>query len=134
MLPRPTKNVQNGASFSGKTRTYWACRKGKSGLSATESSCQVRRGHPCQKEKEQSCLSRVPDHDRGESRWARAAFWRVRGGKSGLHSERRQTPRRKRRARKESLPRTSRRKHERVSGCKSSSGRSAESWFHSKSG
>ena len=32
------------------------------------------------------------------------------------------------------LPRGSRRKHERVSGCKSSPGRSAESWFHSKSG
>ena len=36
VLPRPAKSVQNGAGFSGKTRTYWACRKGKSGLSATE--------------------------------------------------------------------------------------------------
>ena len=36
-------------------------------------------------------------------------------------------------ARRASL-RASRRKHERVSGCKSSPGRSAESWFHSKSG
>ena len=36
VLPRPVKSVQNGAGFSGKTGTYWACRKGKSGLSATE--------------------------------------------------------------------------------------------------
>ena len=54
--------------------------------------------------------------------------------KSGLHRERRKIPRRTGRASKKSLPRTSRRKHERVSGRKSSPGRSAESWFHSKSG
>ena len=36
VLPRPAKSVQNGAGFSGKTGTNWACRKGKSGLSATE--------------------------------------------------------------------------------------------------
>ena len=35
---------------------------------------------------------------------------------------------------KESLPKESRRKHERVSGRKSFLGRSAESWFYSKSG
>ena len=39
-----------------------------------------------------------------------------------------------RRASKKSLPRRSRRKHERVSERKSSPGRSAESWFHFKSG
>ena len=55
-------------------------------------------------------------------------------GKGGIHSEERQIPRKKERASKKSLPRTSRRKHERVSGCKSSPGRSTESWFHSKSG
>ena len=38
------------------------------------------------------------------------------------------------RASKKSLSRTSRRKHERVSGRKISPGRSAEFWFHSKSG
>ena len=32
-----------------------------------ESSWQVRRSRPCQKEKEQSRLSRVPDHEGGES-------------------------------------------------------------------
>ena len=36
VLPRPAKSVQNGAGFSGKTGTYWACRKGKTGLSATK--------------------------------------------------------------------------------------------------
>ena len=61
----------------------------------------------------------------------RAIAW---GGENGLHGERRRVPRKKGIASKESLPRTSRRKHERVSGCKSSPGRFAESWFHSKSG
>ena len=36
VLPRPVKSLQNGADFRGKTLTYWACQKGKSGLSATE--------------------------------------------------------------------------------------------------
>ena len=54
--------------------------------------------------------------------------------KDGLHSKRRQIPRRKGRASKESLHRRRRRKHERVSGRKSSPGQSAESWFYSKSG
>ena len=58
----------------------------------------------------------------------RARAW---SGKGELHREQRQIPRRKGRASNKSLPRTSRRKHERVSGRKSSPGRSAESWFHS---
>ena len=61
-------------------------------------------------------------------RGIRARAW---SGKGGLHREERKIPRRKGRASKKSLPRTSRRKHERVSGRKSSPGRSAESWFHS---
>ena len=104
-----------------------------------ESSWQERRSRPCQKEKEQSRQSKAPDHEGGrESRWARAAPWQEGGikvrawsGKGGLHREGRQIPRRKGRASKKSLPRRGRRKHERVSGRKSSSGRSAESWFHS---
>ena len=64
-------------------------------------------------------------------RGIRARAWSEKGG---LHREGRQIPRRKERASKKSLPRTSRRKHERVSGRKSSPGQSAESWFHSKSG
>ena len=64
-------------------------------------------------------------------RKTRAGAWR---GKGGLHGEGRQIPRKKGSASKKSLLRRSRRKHERVSGRKSSPGRSAESWFHSKSG
>ena len=73
----------------------------------------------------------------GESRTlARVRGIRARAckGKGGLHGEQGKIPRRKERASKKSLPRTSRRKHERVSGRKSYPGRSAESWFHSKSG
>ena len=36
-----------------------------------ESSWQERRSRPCQKEKEQSCQSRVPDHEGGESQGGR---------------------------------------------------------------
>ena len=43
-----------------------------------ESSWQVRRSHRCQKEKEHSCLSSVPDHQGGESQ----------GGQEGGGSER----------------------------------------------
>ena len=63
-------------------------------------------------------------------RGIRARAW---SGKGGLHRERRQIPRRTGWASK-SLPRTNRRKRERVSGRKSSPGPSAESWFHSMSG
>ena len=50
--------------------------------------------------------------------------------KGGFHGEGRQIPRIKGRASKESLSR-SKRKHQRVSGRKSSPRRSAETWFHS---
>ena len=100
-----------------------------------KSSWQERRSRPCQKEKEQSRLSKAPDRE-GErvkvsesrtltrKRGIRARAW---NGKGGLHQERRQISGRKGRASKKSLPRTSRRKHERMSGRKSSPGRSAES-------
>ena len=58
----------------------------------------------------------------------------ARRGKGGLHREGRQIPRRTGRPSKKSLPRKNRRKHERVSGRKSSPRQSAEPWFHSKSG
>ena len=143
VLPRPAKSVQSGAGFSGKTGTYWACRKRKSGLSATESSWQERRSRPCQKEKEQSRQSREPDHEGGESQDGREPHLGEREeNQSREHGVERvdstvnegQIPRRTGRASNKSLPRTSRRKHERVSGRKSSPGRFAESWFHSKSG
>ena len=51
-----------------------------------ESSWQERRSRLCQKEKEQSRLSRVPDYEgRRESKWARAAPWRERGGSEREH-------------------------------------------------
>ena len=85
-------------------------------------------------------LSKAPDHEgervkMGESRTlARVRGIRARAlsGKGGVHSEQGQIPMRTGEASKKSLPRTSRRKRERVSGRKSSPGRSAESWFHSK--
>ena len=61
-------------------------------------------------------------------RGIRARAW---SGKGGLHGERRQISMRTGRASNKSLPRTNRRKHERVSGRKGSPGRSAESCFHS---
>ena len=143
VLPRPAKSVQNGAGFSGKTSTNWACRKGKSGLSATERAVGKNAGAALAKKKRNRAV--CPDYQImrwervkvGESRTLarvrviRARAWR---GKGGLDRERRQIPRRTGRASNKSLPRTSRRKYERVSGRKSSPGRSAESWFHSKSG
>ena len=107
-----------------------------------ESSWQERRSRPYQKEKEQSCLSKAPDHEEervkvcesrtlARVRGAGARAWR---GKGVLHRERGKIPGRKRRTSKKSLPKRTRRKHEWVSGRKSSQGRSAESWFHSKSG
>ena len=68
-----------------------------------ESSWQERRSCPCQKEKEQSRQSRVPDHEGGESQdgrephlgekeGIRARAW---SGKGGLHREQRKKEGRK---------------------------------------
>ena len=150
------KNVRLvGAAETSKERAEW-CRLQRKNLNILglskrkewpqchrESSWQERRSRPCQKEKEQCRQSRVPDREEGESqggrephlgereRGIRARAWR---GKGGLHREGRQIRRRKERASNKSLPRRSRRKYEGVSGHKSSPARSAESWFHSKSG
>ena len=96
----------------------------------------------CQKGKEQSRLSRVPDHEGGETNGGREQhLGECKGGLEREHREERVDSTLKEskfqgghggQARKASL-RTSRRKHERVNGRKSSPGRSAESWFHSKS-
>ena len=121
VLPRPAKSVQNSADFSRETWNILGLRKRKDWPQChRESSWQVRRSRPCQKEKEQSRQSRVPDHEEervkvGKSRTLarergiRAGAW---CGKGGLHSERRQIPSRKGRASKKSLFRTSRRKHQ----------------------
>ena len=114
----------------------WACRKGKSGLSATEKAVgnYARAALGKRKRNRAVCPEyQVMRGERvkvGESRTlARVRGIRARAcsGKSGLHREGRQIPRRKGRASKKSFPRTSRRKHERVSGRKSSPGPSAES-------
>ena len=55
VLPRPRKSIQNGAGFSGKTRTYWACRNGKSGLSATERAVGKNAGASFAKRKKAVC-------------------------------------------------------------------------------
>ena len=118
----------------------WACQKGKSGLSATERAVGKNAGAALAKRKRNKAVCPEYQVMRGERvkvgksrtlarvRGIRVRAWR---GKGGLDCEGRQIPRRTGRASNKSLPRTSRRKHEQVSGCKSSPGRCAESWFHS---
>ena len=60
VLPRPAKSVQNGAGFSGETGTYWACRKEKSGLSATEKAVGKNAGSALAKRKRNRAVS--PEH------------------------------------------------------------------------
>ena len=128
MLPRPAKSMQNGAGFSGKTSTYWACRKGKSGLSATVRAVDKYVGAAFAKRKRNRTISPEYQIMRGgelhlcEREGIRAGAWR---GKRGLHTKGKQIPRRKGRASKKSLHRRSRRKHEWVSRRKSSLPRSA---------
>ena len=86
MLPRPAKSVQNGAGFSGKTGTNWACRKGRSGLSATERAVGKNARAALAKRKRNRAV--YPEYQimRGrESRWARAAPWREKGGSEREH-------------------------------------------------
>ena len=54
-----------------------------------ESSWQERRSRLCQKKKEQSRLSRVPDHDGGESQDGREPHLGERGGSEREHEEER---------------------------------------------
>ena len=131
VLPRPAKSVQNGAGFSRKTGTNWACRKEESGFSATERAVGKYTGAALAKRKKNTAVCseyQVMREERvkvGESRTLarvrgiRARAWR---GKGGIHREGRQVPRRTGRASNKSLPRTSKRKYERVSGRKSSPG------------
>ena len=81
-----------------------------------ESNWQERWSRFCQKEKEQSRLSRVPDHEGGESQDGRKPHLGEREGeiraralkrKGTLHREGRQILRSKGRASKKSFPRTS---------------------------
>ena len=54
-----------------------------------ESNWQERRSRPCQKEKEQSRQSRVPDHDEGESQSERELHLGERGGSEREHGQER---------------------------------------------
>ena len=83
VLPRPAKSVQNGAGLSGKTGTYWACRKGKSDLSATERAVGKNAGAALTKRK--SRLFKAPDHERGESQGGREPYLGERGGSEREH-------------------------------------------------
>ena len=47
-----------------------------------ESSRQGRQSRPCQKEKEQNRLSRVPDHEGGRVKVGETAPWREKGDQS----------------------------------------------------
>ena len=88
VLPRPAKSMQNGAGFSGKTGTYWACRRGKSGLSATERAVGKNAGAALAKRKRNRAVCPEYQIMRGrKSRWARAAPWRERGGSEREHGE-----------------------------------------------
>ena len=91
-----------------KWQTLWCCRdQQRACRMAQASAVKLEHTGPAEKERVASAphreqLARTPEP-----------------GKGGLHRERGQIPRRKGRASKKSLPRTSRRKHERVSGRKS---------------
>ena len=127
VLPRPAKSVQNGKGFSGKIEHTGPAEKER--VASVPQRQQLARTPepPLPKGKQTQPSVRTLARKRG----IRARAW---SGKVGLHRERGKIPRRKGRASKKSLPRTSRRKHEWVSGRKISPGRSAESWFYSTSG
>ena len=97
VLPRPAKNVQNGAGFSGKTGTYWACRKGKSGLSATERAVGKNAGAALAKRKRNRAV--YPEYQIMRGIGARA--W---SGKGGLHRERRADSKEDREGKQEEPP------------------------------
>ena len=77
VLPRPAKGVQNGAGCSRKT--YQACQKGKSGLSATERAVGRNAGAALAKTKWNRAVCPEYQIMRGrESRWARDGGIRAR--------------------------------------------------------
>ena len=128
-----------GAAETSKERAEWhrlqrknlsilGLLKRKDGLSATERAVGEYAGAALAKRKRNRAVSPEYQIMRGDSQGGREPHLGEReGDQSG-------SMRRKGRASKKNLPKRSRRKHERVSGRKSSPGRSAESWFYSKSG
>ena len=62
VLPRPAKSVQNGAGFNGNLEHTQPAEKNEWPQCHRESSWQERQSRLCLKGKEQSRLSRAPDH------------------------------------------------------------------------
>ena len=135
VLQGAADSLQNGAGFIGKTLTHkgWPqCHK--------VSSWQVRQSRLCQKEKNKAVC---PDYQ--IVRWERVRVSKSRTlsrerGFERDHEEKKVESKVKegcskeeKEGEKEKLSRRSRKKHERVSGRKSFSGGSGESWFCSKS-
>ena len=87
VLPRPAKSVQNGAGFSGENLSILGLPKGKSGLSATERAVGKNAGAALAKRERNRAV--CPEYQimmgEGESRWARAAPWREKGGSEREH-------------------------------------------------
>ena len=80
--PRPAKSVQNGAGFSGKTGAYWACRNGKSGLSATERAVGKNAGAAFAKGKRNKAVCPEYNIMGGESQDGREPHLGEKGGQS----------------------------------------------------
>ena len=71
VLPRPAESLQNGTGFSGKKLEQTGLAEKKSPQCHKVSSWQVRQSRLCQRGKEQSHLSRLPDRKVGESQGER---------------------------------------------------------------
>ena len=72
VLLRPAKSVQNGPGFSGKNLNILSLPKRKEWPQChRESSWQELQSRLCQKEKEQSRLSKAPDHEGEDSQGGR---------------------------------------------------------------
>ena len=84
VLPRPAKSMQNGAGFSEKLEHTGPAEKERV-VSVPQREQLARTPEPpYQKEKEQSRLSKVPDHEGGESQGGREPHL---GEKEGDQSE-----------------------------------------------
>ena len=83
VLPRPAKSVQTSAEKLEHTRPTEKERVAS--VPERESSWQERHSRPCQKKKEQSCLFRVPNHERERVKMGQ----REGGGSEREHGEER---------------------------------------------
>ena len=84
VLPRPAKSVQNRRLQRKNLNILGLPKRKEWPRCHRESSWQVHRSRFCQKEKEQSRQSRVPDHEGGESQDGREPHL---GEKEGNQSE-----------------------------------------------